>query len=52
MNIVTAIWICWMSLVQRVMSDAWENLLTSAGEKRMTFANASRRRSRAIVAAV
>ena len=36
MNSVVAIWICWTSFVQRVMSDAWLNLPTSAGEKCMT----------------
>ena len=41
-----------MSLVHRVMSDAWENLLTSAGEKDMTCRKVSRLRSRAMVAAV
>ena len=49
---VVAIWICWMSLVQRVMSDAWLNFPTSAGEKCMTLLNVSRRRSRAMVHAV
>ena len=52
MNRVTAIWICWMSLVQRVMSDAWLNLPTSAAEKPMTRLKVSRRRSRAMVEAV
>ena len=44
-------WICCTSLVQRVMSDDCENRLTSAGEKDSTFANTSRRRSRATAAA-
>ena len=52
MNSVVAIWICWMSFVQRVMSDAWLNLPTSAGEKCMTWSNVLRRRSRAMVQAV
>ena len=51
-SMTTAIWICWMSLVQRVMSEACENRLTSAGEKRMTWAYVSWRRSRAMLAAV
>ena len=52
MTSVVAIWICWMSLVQRVMSDAWLNLPTSAGEKCMTRSKVLRRRSRAMVHAV
>ena len=41
-----------MSLVQRVMSEAWLNLPTSAGEKRITLLKVSRRRSRAMEQAV
>ena len=41
-----------MSFVQRVMSEAWLNLPTSAGEKRMTRSKVLRRRSRAMVQAV
>ena len=52
MNMVAAIWTCWTSLVQRVMSEAWLKRFTSAGEKRITWSNAWRRRSRAMVAAV
>ena len=52
MKSVAVIWSCWMSLVHRVMSEAWENLLTSAGEKDMTLRKVSRRRSRAMVDAV
>ena len=52
MKRVAAIWICWMSLVQRVMRDAWLNFPTSAGEKCMTRSKVWRRRSRAMVQAV
>ena len=52
MSRVDAIWICWMSLVQRVIREAWLNLPTSAAEKLMTLWNVSRRRSRAMVHAV
>ena len=40
---VMNIWICVMSLVERVMSDAVENLLISAGPKLSTLLNSSER---------
>ena len=46
------IWICWISLVPRVISDAAENFETSASLNSSTFANRRRRRFRAISAAV
>ena len=52
MNIVAAIWTCWTSLVQRVMSEAWEKSPTSAAERLITLRKVLRRRSRAMVAAV
>ena len=41
---VMNIWICVMSLVERVISDAVENRLISAGPKLSTFLNSSERR--------
>ena len=32
-SIIDVVWICWMSFVERVISDAVENLLKSAKEK-------------------
>ena len=49
---VGAMLLCSQSEVQRVISDAWLNLPTSAGEKCMTLLNVLRRRSRAMVQAV
>ena len=50
-KITTRFWICCTSLVQRVISDDCEKRLTSAGEKDITLAKTSRRRSRATEAA-
>ena len=44
---MTTIWICVMSFVVRVMSEAVEKWSNSALEKPSTFANSARRRSRA-----
>ncbi len=45
--IITTIWIWVMSLVERVMSDAVENLSNSVLEKFSTRSNTMRRRLRA-----
>ena len=47
-----ACWICWTSLVARVMSDAVLKLSSSADEKSVTFENSARRISRDAPAAV
>ncbi len=46
------IWMSWISLVPRVISDAAEKRPISASEKRTTFENSRRRRSRPIPAPV
>ena len=51
-SMMVTIWICWMSLVLRVISDAAENFCTSASENPTTFSNRRLRRSRAIPAPV
>ena len=43
-SITTSIWICWMSLVQRVISEAVENVLNSLPEKETTCRNTAKRR--------
>ena len=51
-SITVTIWICWMSLVPRVISEAAENDWISASEKETTFSNRRSRRLRAVAAAV
>ena len=46
------IWICWISLVPRVIREAAENDWISASEKETTFSNRRSRKPRAVLAAV
>ena len=52
MSMIDIIWICCTSFVARVISDAAENLCTSASEKAMTLRKSSLRNSRPIFAPV
>ena len=49
---IDIIWICWISLVPRVISEAAEKRCTSASENDMTFVNSFVRSSRPIFAPV
>ena len=51
-SITITIWICWISLVPRVMREAAENDWTSASEKEITFSKRRSRKPRAVFAAV